>query len=116
LDAFGDYQLTQHQFAQFIGKAKLYQYISREERQQIPNLSLNDSQISAVVKAYIDDNNFNCDKNGSIDLWKFYNLLTGAIKSSYIDNYFDKSINSLTLTQGLVHALNSESRFKWFIC
>ena len=50
-----------------------------------------------------------------INLWKFYNMLTGANKSSYIDNFLDRSLNSTQLTEGIDRALHGDNTYKWFI-
>ena len=45
---------------------------------------LTDTQINSVAKAYINDENFG-SFGSELNMWKFYNLLTGSTKSSYID-------------------------------
>lgn len=115
LDSLGDYELTQKQFCQFIGRSRLYQYLPKEERQKIPFMSLNDGQISSVAKAYYEDINFAARDNGSITLWKLYNLFTGASKSSYIDSFLDRTCNAYQLTQGFVQAIEGSSNYKWFL-
>lgn len=115
MDSFGDYELTQHQFCQFIGKSRLYQYLPKKEKGGIPNLALNDGQISAVSKSYFDDGNFAADGNGSIDLWRFYNLLTSSTKSSYIDSFLERTTNAYQLTQGFAQAIEGHSSYKWFL-
>ncbi|MFT3904002.1 MAG: DUF3871 family protein [Niabella sp.] len=115
LDSFADYELTQHQFCQFIGRAKLYNYLPKKEKCQVPYLSINDGQLSSVVKAYYEDENFATGNNGNINLWKLYNLFTGAVKSSYIDNHLDRTVNAFQLTEGLTNALNGHSVYKWFL-
>jgi tricorn protease len=44
-----------------------------------------------------------------------YNLLTGANKSSYIDNFLDRSHNASLLADGLNRALYGENEYSWFI-
>ena len=115
IDSFADYELTQHQFCQFIGRARLYSFLPKKEKQQIPFLALNDGQLSTVVKAYYEDENFASDINGNINLWKMYNLFTGSVKSSYIDNYLEKVVNAHQLTNGFISALNGHNEYKWFL-
>lgn len=115
LDSFADYEITQHQFCQFIGRCRLYHFLPKKEKQKIPYLALNDGQISAITKAYYEDENFSSNSNGYINLWKLYNLFTGAAKSSYIDNYVERTVNSYELTKGLISALNGEDDYKWFL-
>ncbi len=42
-------------------------------------------------------------------------LLTGANKSSYIDNFLDRSLNATQLAEGLNKALYGENEYSWFI-
>lgn len=109
-----DYSLTETQFATLIGKLRMYPHLPREMQQSIPPLYLGDSQINTVVKDYYKDNSFCSDINGNINLWKLYNLLTGANKSSYIDQFIDRSVNSFDFTDRLKHALMNQTE-SWFL-
>ncbi len=115
LDSLGDYELTEHQFAQFIGKARLYHYLPKIMKSNIPFLDMNDGMVNAIAKEYYEDANFSRSENGSINMWKLYNLFTGATKSSYIDNFLERTVNAYSLTQGLVKAMNGESSYSWFL-
>ena len=75
---------------------------------------LTDTQINSVAKAYINDDNFGSFGN-ELDMWKFYNLLTGANKSSYIDSFLDRSLNATELATGICSALHGDGKYKWFI-
>ena len=55
------------------------------------------------------------DPNSGISMWNVYNLLTGANKSSYIDNFLDRAYNATQLAEGLNKALYGESEYSWFI-
>ena len=52
---------------------------------------------------------------GELNIWKFYNLLTGANKSSYIDSFLDRSLNATEMTTGINMALHGDEKYKWFI-
>ena len=75
---------------------------------------LTDTQINSVAKSYIHDDNF-CGKGGELNMWKFYNLLTGANKSSYIDSFLDRSLNATEMAIGINNALHGDETYKWFI-
>ena len=107
--------LTEKQFAQLIGRARLYNYLPKEEKLQIPELLLNDGQISAVAKDYYLDDSFSRNENGDINLWNVYNLFTGANKSSYIDSFLSRNVNAFDFTKGLANAINSDSNNYWFL-
>lgn len=107
--------LTEQQFAQLIGRTRLYHYLPKQEKLQIPALLLNDGQISTVAKDYYLDDSFCKDKNGDINLWNVYNLFTGANKSSYIDSFLSRNVNAFDFTNGLANATNGDSNNHWFL-
>ena len=108
--------VTESQFAQFLGKSRLYQYLPVEQKKRLPQMLMTDTQIGLVAKAYYNDDNFALPENqNAISMWNVYNLLTGANKSSYIDNFLDRSLNATQLTEGLNKALYGENEYSWFI-
>ena len=115
MKAYEDCSLTESQFAQFLGKCRMYQYIPLSQRKQIPELLMTDTQIGIMARSYYEDPAFRAEPNGSISLWKVYNLLTGANKSSYIDNFLDRAVNACDLTSGLCLALFGDPNYAWFI-
>lgn len=112
---FTQYYLSEHQFAQLIGRSRLYQYLPKLEKQNIPILNFNDSHINTMAKDYYEDKNFSRVGGGSINLWNVYNLFTQANKSSYIDTFLDRNLNAFEFTKGLQKALNGESNYHWFL-
>lgn len=110
-----DYSLTERQFAQLVGKSRLYNYLPKNEKLNIPQLLLNDGQISTVAKDYYQDESFCRNDNGDINLWKVYNLFTQANKSSYIDTFSDRNVNAFEFTNGLKNSLNGDSNYHWFL-
>ena len=80
----------------------------------LPRMLLTDTQINSVAKAYINDENFG-SFGSELNMWKFYNLLTGANKSSYIDSFLDRSLNATEMAVGINAALHGDERYKWFI-
>ncbi|WP_260214505.1 DUF3871 family protein [Elizabethkingia anophelis] len=107
--------LSEHQFAQLIGRARLYQYLPKLEKQNIPLLNFNDSHINTMAKDYYEDKNFSKVEDGGINLWNVYNLFTQANKSSYIDTFLDRNLNAFEFTKGLQKTLNGESNYHWFL-
>lgn len=90
---FGNYYLTEHQFAQMIGKARLYQYLPSAQKKGIPGLNFNDSQFNALARDYYQDESFCRDPNGDINLWRLYGLFT----------------------ESLLEALGHNSKLSWFL-
>lgn len=109
------HNLTEQQFAQLIGRARLYNFLPKQEKTLIPELMLNDGQISTVAKDYYLDDSFCRNENGDINLWKVYNLFTRANKSSYIDSFLSRNVNAFDFTQGLANAINGDSKHRWFL-
>ena len=107
--------LTEHQFAQLIGKTRLYQYLPTAEKRQLPAMEFTDCHINAVAKAYYADENFSRGNNPEIDLWRVYNLFTGANKSSYIDTFLDRSLNATELITGIGKAIEGDAQYRWFV-
>ncbi len=106
--------LTEHQFCQIIGRMRLYQSLPIRLQRNIPQLLITDTQINNVAKSYISDENFG-SYGTDLNMWKFYNLLTGANKSSYIDSFLDRSVNASEIALGINSALHGEETYRWFI-
>lgn len=108
--------ITEKDFAQIIGKSRLYQYLPKNEKSLIPELLLNDGHINAVAKDYYQDESFCRNANGDISMWQFYNLLTGSNKSSYIDTFLERGVNAFQFSEGITKALSSSnSNYSWFL-
>ena len=107
--------LSEHQFAQLIGKSRLYQHLPKSEKQKIPMLNFNDSHINTMAKDYYEDKNFCRLEDGRINLWDVYNLFTQANKSSYIDTFLDRNLNAFEFTKGIQKTLNGNLDYHWFL-
>ena len=114
LQTLGKTTMSEHQFCQILGKMRLYQCLPTSMQKRLPRMLLTDTQINSVAKSYIHDDNF-CGKGGELNMWKFYNLLTGANKSSYIDSFLDRSLNATEMAIGIYNALHGDETYKWFI-
>ena len=107
--------LTERQFAQLLGKARLYNHLPNRLKQEMPVLSFNDGQLNAVARDYYEDESFCRDSNGNINLWNVYNLFTGANKSSYIDSFLERNVNAHTFTNSVSEALKGNRDYHWFL-
>ena len=114
MQQLGNTSMSEHQFCQILGKMRLYQCLPTARQKKMPRILLTDTQINTVAKSYICDENFG-GIGGELNLWQFYNLLTGANKSSYIDSFLDRSLNASEIAQGINAALHGAEDFKWFI-
>ncbi|MFP3598448.1 DUF3871 family protein [Chryseobacterium sp. SIMBA_029] len=112
---FADYSLTEHQFAQLLGRTRLYQHLPKKDKLKIPLLQFNDGHINTITKDYYEDQSFCRDIAGDINLWNLYNLFTQANKSSYIDTFLDRNLNAFDFTKGILQSLNGNSDYHWFL-
>ena len=110
-----NYNLNEKQFAQLIGKSRLYNYLPKDEKVLLPELLLNDNHFNSIAKDYFADKSFCKNEDGTINLWNVYNLLTGANKSSYIDTFLDRSANAFEYAEGISKAINGDSQYRWFL-
>lgn len=117
LKALGDVYLTETQFCQILGRARYYNFLPQEKQKQLPTIDITDSTLNVVAKSYQKDRNFKCDYDGSIDMWRLYNLLTGGAKAvSYIDAFAQRMIAATDFATGIASALRHEnSGYEWFI-
>jgi hypothetical protein len=108
--------LSETQFAQIIGKARLYNYLPKKEKSLIPELLLNDGHINTVAKDYYQDESFCRNANGDISMWEFYNLLTGSNKTSYVDTFLERGVNAFSFSEGVSNELSgSSTSYSWFL-
>ena len=106
--------LTETQFAQIVGRMRLYQALPQGLSKKIPRLLITDSQINNVCRGYYQNEDFG-GHNGTISMWNFHNLMTEANKSSYIDSYLQRAVNATEVSAGLNNALHGDSTYQWFL-
>jgi len=115
LRAMTERQLTERQFAHFLGRCRMYQYLPIKHRDGITPLLLGDQQISAVCRDFYTDKNFSGDLNDrSISLWQLYNLFTAANKSTYIDQFLNRSVGAFQLVEEIRFAMDGK-RTSWYL-
>ena len=109
-----EHNLIEAQFAQVLGRARLYNYLPNEIKKQIPPLLFTDTQLSSVAKDYFQDQSFCRNDAGDINLWRMYNLFTGANKSSYVDSFLERSVNAFEFTHQLQAGLEGGNT-NWYL-
>jgi Domain of unknown function, B. Theta Gene description (DUF3871) len=114
MQRFTEHNLTEAQFAQVLGRARLYNYLPNEVKKQIPPLLFTDTQLGSVAKDYFHDQSFCRNDAGDINLWRMYNLFTGANKSSYVDSFLERSVNAFEFTYQLQSGLSGGST-NWYL-
>lgn len=108
------YGITERQFAQLIGRCRMYNHLPNSIKASVPELHFNDTQINAVCRDYYKDNSFCKSESGDINLWRLYNLFTSANKSSYIDSFVDRAVGATSFVQELAGALD-KGNTNWFL-
>jgi hypothetical protein len=114
LRKLSQFSLSERQFALLIGRCRMFNCLPLAMKHNITPLMLSDTQLSMVVKDYYKDDSFCRDEDGNINIWKLYNLFTGANKSSYIDTFIDRSVNTFTFVSALRRGLD-KNEFNWFL-
>lgn len=114
LQSLTQMRLSETQFAQIVGRMRLYQALPSHLQRELPKLLITDSQINNVCHDYYSNPNFGT-KDSSISMFDFHNLLTEANKSSYIDSYVQRAINATDVTVGISKALQGDSEYSWFL-
>ncbi|MFC5271389.1 DUF3871 family protein [Adhaeribacter terreus] len=109
-----EHSISEQQFAQLLGRCRMYPHLSTADRKQIPTLLYGDSQLTTVCRDYYKDVNFCKQEDGRLNLWKLYNLFTGANKSTYIDQFLDRSVNAIDFATQLQGALEGRSA-SWYL-
>jgi hypothetical protein len=114
MERMSKFHLDELQFGHTIGKMKMYQFLKNEEKVGKLSLLMNDNQIGSVVKNYYEDANFSRSNNKDINLWNFYNLMTDANKSSYIDSNLERNANAFEFVSGLANSMQNQTG-NWFL-
>ena len=106
--------LTETQFAQIVGRMRLYQALPSGLQKRLPRLLITDSQINNVCRDYFTNPDFG-RKDNTISMFDFHNLLTEANKSSYIDTYLQRAVNATEVSTGICNALHGDAKYAWFL-
>jgi hypothetical protein len=114
LKQLNNLSISEQQFALMIGRLRMYNHLPRKMQSTIPALNLGDTQIASVVKDYYKDESFCRGEDGEINLWRLYNLFTNANKSSYIDNFVDRSVNAYQFVEKIRYALEDHAD-NWYL-
>jgi hypothetical protein len=114
LKRFAELSISEHQFAQLIGRCRMFPHLPAAVKKHIPQLQYGDAQMGTVVRDYYSDISFCRNDDGRINLWKLYNLFTGANKSTYIDKFLDRSVNAFSLVEQVQFELEGKSA-SWYL-
>lgn len=114
LQKLSEYSITEQQFAHLVGRCRMYQYLPNTMKQNVPPLLYGENQMGAVVRDYFSNQSFCKQEDGNINLWRLYNLFTGANKSSYIDSFLDRTVNAYHFVEQIRWALEGKQE-SWYL-
>ncbi len=107
--------LTETQFAQIVGRMRMYQAMTNARQKVIPKLLITDSQINSVCRDFYNNEAFGV-KDNCISMFDFHNLLTQSNKNSYVDTYLSRAVNATEVAVGINNVLQGyDNKFAWFL-
>ena len=115
LHALSKTYLTETQFAQVVGRMRMFQALPSAQQKRMPQLLITDSQINNVCRDFYRSEHFGM-KDNAISLFDFHNLLTESNKSSYCDTYLHRAVNATEVSVGLNNVLRGyDNKYAWFL-
>ena len=115
LHALSETYLTESQFAQVVGRMRMFQALPSAQQKRMPQLLITDSQINNVCRDFYRSEHFGM-KDNAISLFDFHNLLTESNKSSYVDTYLHRAVNATEVSVGLNNVLRGfDNKYAWFL-
>lgn len=118
LEKLTNTRFSEEVFCKIIGRLRLYQALPTNDLKALPEVILGDQAVNAAVRGYVTNPDFG-RKPGEdgISCWSLAQILTEAVKSSYIDRWLERNQNAVDFAIGIQEALdgNTESPFQWFL-
>ena len=115
LHALSETFLTETQFAQLVGRMRMFQALPSAQQKRMPQLLITDSQINSVCRDFYRSEHFGM-KDNAISLFDFHNLLTESNKSSYVDTYLHRAVNATEVSVGLNNVMQGiDNKYAWFL-
>ena len=107
--------LSETQFAQVVGRMRMFQALPSSQQKRMPQLLITDSQINNVCRDFYRSEHFGM-KDNAISLFDFHNLLTESNKSSYVDTYLHRAVNDTEVSVGLSNIIQGiDNKYAWFL-
>jgi hypothetical protein len=115
LHALSETFLSETQFAQVVGRMRMFQALPSAQQKRMPQLLITDSQINSVCRDFYRSEHFGM-KDNAISLFDFHNLLTESNKSSYVDTYLHRAVNATEVSVGLNNVMQGiDNKYAWFL-
>lgn len=115
MQSLSNVYLSEKQFAQVVGRMRMFQALPSAQQKRMPQLLITDSQINNVCRDFYRSEHFGM-KDNAISLFDFHNLLTESNKSSYVDTYLHRAVNATEVSVGLNNVmLGIDNKYAWFL-
>ena len=118
LEKLTNTRFSEEVFCKIIGRLRLYQALPTNDLKALPEVILGDQAVNAAVRGYVTNPDFG-RKPGEdgISCWSLAQILTEAVKSSYIDRWLERNENAVNFAVGIQDALNgnTKSPYQWFL-
>ena len=115
LQSLSNVFLSEKQFAQVVGRMRMFQALPSAQQKRMPQLLITDSQINSVCRDFYRNEHFGM-KDNAISLFDFHNLLTESNKSSYVDTYLHRAVNATEVSVGLNNVMQGiDNKYAWFL-
>lgn len=115
MQSLSNVYLSEKQFAQVVGRMRMFQALPSAQQKRMPQLLITDSQINNVCRDFYRSEHFGM-KDNTISLFDFHNLLTESNKSSYVDTYLHRAVNATEVSVGLNNVMQGiDNKYAWFL-
>ena len=110
-------QISEELFCKIIGRMRLYQALPINEQRKLPQLTIGDSAVNAMVKNYVTNPDFGITSGDDFTCWNLMQLGNEAVKQSYIDKWLERNQNCTDFAIGIQKAINGDDTegYSWFI-
>lgn len=109
--------ISEELFCQIIGRMRLYQVLPVSEQKKLPQLTIGDTAVNAMVRNYVTNPNFGITSGDDFTCWNLMQLGNEAVKQSYIDKWLERNQNCTDFAIGIQKAINGDDTegYSWFI-
>jgi hypothetical protein len=111
---FSNYGFNEDEYAQIIGKMRMYQYLPKDRQSAIGTLELPDTLVTQATKEFI-SGPFQA-QGGEVNAWQMYNHFTTATKNTDITEFLDRNVNCMEVVDGLCATkAGTRNKFSWYL-
>jgi hypothetical protein len=118
LESLGETKVTEQQFANILGRLRLYQFIPSADVKAmgLPIITMGDQAVTQAAKNYMCNPNFGKQEDEEITCWQLLNIFNEACKNAYIDRFLERNQEATDLAFGIQKSIQGEgSQYDWFL-